>query len=86
MLRNLTLLEEFFNDIFSALPSGLSISVKTRIGISDSSETEDIFLLFNAFPFSEMIVHPRLQKQFYKGNVDLNAFRKICGISKHKLI
>ena len=59
MLRNLTLLEEFFDDIFSALPSGLSISVKTRIGISDSSETEDIFLLFNAFPFSEMIVHPR---------------------------
>ena len=86
MLRNLTLLEEFFNDIFSSLPSGLSISVKTRIGISDSSETEDIFLLFNAFPFSEMIVHPRLQKQFYKGNVDLDSFRKICSISKHKLI
>ena len=62
------------------------MSVKTRIGISDSSEAEDIFILFNSFPFSEIIVHPRLQKQFYKGNVDLLSFQKISEISHHKLI
>lgn len=86
MLRNLDFLDDFFTALFRDLPNGISISVKTRIGIMDSTELIALFTLYNAFPFSEIIVHPRLQKQFYKGNVDLYAFQKITEITKHRLI
>ena len=86
MLRNLDFLEDFFAAIFRDLPNELSVSVKTRIGITDSTGLSELFTLYNAFPFSEIIVHPRLQKQFYKGNVDLSAFQEVTEISQHRLI
>lgn len=50
------------------------ISAKTRSGASDRSETPALITVFNRYPFSEIIVHPRLKKELYRGKADWDAF------------
>lgn len=57
-------LDRFLDQIFTACP--LKISIKTRIGISDESEWEDILRVYEKYPVDELIIHTRLQKDFYK--------------------
>lgn len=86
MLRDLYLLEDFLTSLFSVLPKEMSLSIKCRIGIADCDGMEALFSLLNAFPLSELIVHPRVQKQFYSGTVRLDRFLNITKLTKHKLI
>lgn len=64
-LRNLEALGAFLDDICSR--SALPVSVKTRIGVRDDAEYEKILELYCRFPLAELIVHPRVQKDFYQG-------------------
>ena len=57
-------LDHFLAEIFDKCP--LKISLKTRIGISDEAEWEDILKIYEKYPLEELIVHTRLQKDFYK--------------------
>ncbi len=63
-LADLDELDRFLDQIFSACP--LNISIKTRIGISDEAEWEDILHIYEKYPVDELIIHTRLQKDFYK--------------------
>ena len=47
---------------------------------------QELFAVFNHFPFSEIIVHPRTQKQYYSGRVNLPCFQNICKCSKLPLV
>lgn len=76
-------LEAFLDEIFSALD--LKISVKTRIGLEEPEEFSRLLTLFNRFPLVELIVHPRLRKDFYKGKPDLEAFALAVRESKNPL-
>ena len=80
-LREPKELERLLDGIFSTSP--LPVSVKCRIGISSENEWEDILDVLLRFPMKELIVHPRLQKEFYRGEVHLSAFRtvyeRLCG-------
>ena len=67
MLRDLDGLAWFFDRIFSDSP--LPISVKTRIGLENPEEFADILELYNRYPLRELIIHPRVRKQFYDGEV-----------------
>lgn len=62
------------------------ISVKTRIGIHDASEVGDIIPIYNRYPLSEVIVHGRVQKEFYKGGIHYDVFRKFIEESRHHLV
>ena len=57
-------LDTFLDEIFDKCP--LKISIKTRIGISDESEWETILKIYEKYPIEELIIHTRLQKDFYK--------------------
>ncbi|MBO4242767.1 MAG: tRNA-dihydrouridine synthase, partial [Clostridiales bacterium] len=48
---------------------GLKISVKTRLGFFDPEEFYDLVEIFNGYPVSELIVHPRIRSDFYKGEI-----------------
>lgn len=50
------------------------LSIKTRIGRRSSNEIKELMPIFNAFPLEELIIHPRLGIQLYKGEVDLDTF------------
>lgn len=74
MLADYDLLNRFLSDIFEKCP--ISISIKTRIGISDLSEWDSILPIFEQYPIKELIIHPRLQKELYKGIPHMDVYHK----------
>lgn len=61
-------LYDLLDAIFSK--TDLKISVKTRIGVSDKSEWEEIQKVYESFPFEELIIHSRVRDDFYKKPAD----------------
>ncbi|MEE4111828.1 MAG: tRNA-dihydrouridine synthase family protein [Desulfobacteraceae bacterium] len=53
------------------------LSIKTRLGRLSSDEMDRLIPVFNRYPLSRVIVHPRTGVQMYAGRVDLKAF-EIC--------
>lgn len=76
-------LDAFLDEIFSALD--MRISVKTRIGLEEPEEFTELLRIFNRYPLAELIIHPRLQKDYYKGKPDLEAFAYAVENSKNPL-
>ena len=69
-LQDTNALEAFLHDIYSYSESdGMKISVKTRLGYHDPEEFYALIDIFNLFPVSELIVHPRIRTDFYKGDI-----------------
>ncbi|MCR5645345.1 MAG: tRNA-dihydrouridine synthase family protein [Bacteroidales bacterium] len=52
----------------------MKFSVKCRLGYFNPDEIEAIIPIFNRFPLSELIIHPRIGKQLYKGEADVERF------------
>ena len=52
----------------------MRVSIKTRIGKNDPAEWERLLAIYGKYPVSELIVHPRVQKEFYRGAVHRDAF------------
>ena len=81
-------LDRFFDDIFNKM-SGYSedkrcnVSVKTRIGIEFPEEFEDIMKVYNRYPISEVIIHPRLQKDYYNNHPNWEIFAESLEQSVH---
>lgn len=71
-LSRLNELERFFDEVFETC--SLEVSVKTRVGRNDAEDWEEILALFAKFPIKELTVHPRIQKDFYKGQVRMETF------------
>lgn len=83
-------LDRFFKEVFQRMEAeeelrGIKLSVKSRLGISFSDEFPDILKVFNAYPLSEIILHPRVQEDFYKNTPDLKAFAYALEKSEHPL-
>ena len=73
MLADVSGLDRFLDAVFSDAP--LPISLKTRLGLTDPEEFPAILAVFNRYPCCELIIHPRVRKQFYDGSVHMDAFR-----------
>lgn len=69
------LLERLFDEIFSK--TELKVSIKFRSGYQHSTEINELISLFNKYPFNELIYHPRIGKQLYKGEANLEDFNRI---------
>lgn len=76
-------LEEFLYKIFEKC--AIDITIKTRIGKLSCDEFPTILDIYNKFSFEELIIHPRVREQFYKGIPDMNAFEYAMNNSKNKL-
>lgn len=79
-LRDLQTLERFLDAIFTAAPC--NISVKTRLGLQEPDEFGPILELYNRYPICELTIHPRVQKQQYRGSVYLDAFAAAASASR----
>lgn len=73
-------LNEFFYEVFSALDQ--KISVKTRIGVTNPEEFCQLLEVFQQYPIKELIIHPRVQKDFYKNEPNLSVFKTAVSLSK----
>ncbi len=76
-------LDRFLDGIFSRCP--LKISIKTRIGKLDAADWEELLAIYEKYPMTELIIHPRIQRDFYKNTPDMEAFAKAEEMSSHPL-
>lgn len=76
-------LDHFFEEIFAK--TDLKISVKTRIGLNDKEELAELMEIFNKHPIHELIIHPRLQKDYYNNTPDWDKFAEALSLSKHPI-
>lgn len=76
-------LECFLEKIFDGLD--MDISVKTRLGRYDGDEFYELLELFNKFPIKELIIHPRIQKEFYHGKPHMEQFAYAYENSKNPI-
>lgn len=66
-------LDAFLEEIFSE--AATKISIKTRIGKDNPEEFYELMEIYNKYPMEELIIHPRIQKDFYKNSPNMDIFR-----------
>lgn len=76
-------LEAFLDEIFGKCP--IRISVKTRLGMEEPGEFTRLLKLYNKYPMEELIIHPRVQKDFYKNTPRLEMFETALEESRNPL-
>lgn len=65
-------LRTFLDAVFQQ--TDMAISIKTRLGVKEKEEFYMLLNIFQEFPIKELIIHPRLQKDYYKGKPDKSMF------------
>ncbi len=73
-------LDRFLDQIFA--DSKVRISVKTRIGVESPEEIFNIIEIYNKYPLSELIVHPRTRQEFYRGIPHTDIFEKLLPLCR----
>lgn len=76
-------LDAFLEEVFENLH--MKISIKTRIGKEDAEEWNRLLSIYNQYPMEELIVHPRIQTDFYKNKPDWQAYEYAVKESKNPL-
>ncbi len=83
LLREKDLLKSFLDEIFEKCD--IDISIKTRIGFHSPEEFEELISLYNNYPVKLLTVHSRCRDDFYRGEVNLDAFNLAYKLSKNPL-
>lgn len=76
-------LEAILDQIFSK--AKIKISIKTRIGMEHPEEFYELLTIFNQFPMEELIIHPRVQKDFYNNKPNYEMFKHAVTNSKNPI-
>lgn len=76
-------LDQFLDTIFSE--TDINVSIKTRIGKDSSEEFYELITIFNKYPLTELIVHPRTQQDFYKNKPNLDIFADTLKLCRHHI-
>lgn len=74
MLADCSALDAFLEKIFEKAPC--PISVKTRLGMEEPEEFSAILAVYDRYPISELIIHPRVRKDLYRHPVRHEEFAK----------
>lgn len=73
-------LDIFFREVFENIR--IKVSVKTRAGIESPEEFRCLMEIFNKYPIYELIIHPRVQKDYYNNTPDPAVFAEAVRESK----
>ena len=85
-------LDAYLNGVFEGLSRrdasrpDVKISIKTRLGTDTTEEAEGLVRIYNRYPLSELIVHPRSQKDLYRGKADREAFLLVLRESTNPVV
>lgn len=77
-------IEALFGRVFEKID--LQFSVKCRLGYFEPDEIVPVLDIFNQYPLSELIIHPRIGKQLYKGEADVKRFAELMPMVKAPLV
>lgn len=85
-LKDTEKLARFLGEVSEGMErENLHFSIKTRVGVESEEEFQTLLGLYNQCPLTELIVHPRVLKDFYKYNVRMNAFKEGFEKSRHSV-
>jgi len=73
-------LDAFLEEVFTK--SKVGVSIKTRIGKENPDEFAHLMEIYNKYPLTELIVHPRVQQDFYKNTPNLSVFMEALQAAK----
>ncbi|HJB95195.1 MAG TPA: tRNA-dihydrouridine synthase family protein [Candidatus Mediterraneibacter intestinigallinarum] len=73
-------LDAFLGEIFESCD--MKISIKTRLGMEDPEEFRRLIEIYNKYPVCELIIHPRVQKDFYRNMPDREMFGEVLPKSR----
>ena len=76
--------EDMLDRVFGEID--IKFSVKCRLGYFNPEEIDAIIPIFNKYPLSELIIHPRIGKQLYKGEADVERFKALMPTIKAPLV
>ena len=85
-------LDSYLSGVFEGLSRrdasrpDVKISIKTRLGTDTTEEAEGLVRIYNRYPLSELIVHPRSQKDLYRGKADREAFLLVLRESTNPVV
>ena len=77
-------IDAMLNRVFEQIEVGFS--VKCRLGYVNPDEIYTVIEVFNKYPLSELIIHPRIGKQLYKGEADVKRFAELIPMIKAPLV
>lgn len=72
MLQKPEVLREVLKIAFAEFE--LRFSIKMRLGMNENTEIFSVLEIMNEFPLTEVIIHPRVARQMYKGEVNTDLF------------
>ncbi|WP_054744054.1 tRNA dihydrouridine synthase [Cellulosilyticum ruminicola] len=76
-------LDIFLEQIFAEAVT--KISIKTRIGRDEPAEFEKLMAIYNKYPLEELIIHPRVQKDYYRNTPNMDVFETAVFESKNSV-
>ena len=76
-------LHRFLEEVFQNLD--MKISIKTRIGKEEEEEFSELLKIYNEYPLEELIIHPRVQKDYYKNKPRMEIYKEAVSGSKNPL-
>ncbi|MBQ9737881.1 MAG: tRNA-dihydrouridine synthase family protein, partial [Clostridia bacterium] len=79
-LRDPDGMDRFLYEIFDK--SNIDISIKTRTGFLSGEEMPALMEVYNKYPVSLLIIHPRAREDFYNGVPDMETFKKAYSTAK----
>lgn len=77
-------IEKILTTFFEKSP--VKLSVKMRAGLVSPFEIENVIPVLNQFPLTEVILHPRIAKQLYEGEIIESAFQFAYENLQHRLV
>lgn len=72
MLADLKALDQFLDRVFSE--SCVAVSIKTRMGVSDTAEFKEIAEIYGRYPLKRLVIHARCRDGFYDSVPDIDGF------------
>jgi len=84
LLNQPEVIDRFLDQVLPVLSGKLS--VKTRLGRESRDEIFTLMPIFNRYPLSELIIHPRTGRQLYEGTVDRDTFEQCLDLSDHPVV
>lgn len=77
-------IEKFLDIAFSKI--NIPLSVKMRTGLNSHNEIYPLIQILNAYPISEVIIHPRLGIKKYEGPVDLEVMDDLVALLRMPIV
>ena len=66
------MLDSFLDELYTK--ADFPVSIKTRVGFNDDELWPKLIEIYSKYPISELTVHPRIQKDFYKNTPRMDDF------------